>query len=310
MTDKMMKAVRIQDYGGPETLEIVEVPLPQPGEGQVQVQVHAAGVNPADWKMRAGMYKSFRPIPMPWIPGLEGSGTVSAVGPGVTGFKVGQAVFGAIPAVYAEYAVAPAADLQLKPENLTFEEAAAISVGALTAWGAVIDTAQVQAGQRVLIQGATGGVGLYALQLARWKGAHTLATTSTGNMELARSLGADEVIDFTRTKFETAAHDLDAVIDTVGGDIPERAIQTLRKGGILVTVAGRLPPDLGKAEGVRATNAGRTPNSTLKQIVELIQSGQLKPVVGKVFKLEEVRQSHELSQSGHGSGRIILEIEK
>ena len=308
MTQKSMKAVRIQDYGGPEVLEIVEVPIPHPGEGQVQIRVKVAGVNPADWKMRAGLYKQFRPIPMPWIPGLEGSGIVTEVGSGVTEFKVGQAVFGALPAAYAEYAVTAVTELQPKPENLTFEQAATIPVGALTAWGAVVDAAQVQAGQRVLIQGATGGVGLYALQLVRWKGAHAIATTSTGNIGLARTLGAEDVIDYTATRFETVLHDLDAVIDTVGGDIPERAIKVLRPGGILVTVAGRLPPDLGKAEGVRAVNAGRAPASSLRQIADLVNTGQVKPVVGKIFKLEEVRQSHELSQTGHGSGRIILQI--
>ncbi len=160
----------------------------------------------------------------------------------------------------------------------------------------------------MLIQGATGGVGLYALQLVRWKGAHAIATTSTGNIGLARTLGAEDVIDYTATRFETVVHDLDAVIDTVGGDIPERAIKVLRPGGILVTVASQLPPDLGKAAGVRAINAGRAPTSNLKQIAELMKTGQLKPVVGKVFKLEEVRQSHELSQTGHGRGRIILQI--
>lgn len=308
MAQKTMQAVQIQDYGGPEVLQIVEVPIPVPGEGQVLVQLKAAGVNPADWKMRAGLYKQFRAIPMPWIPGLEGAGIVSALGPGVTEFKPGQAVFGTLSGAYAEYALAAVQDLQPKPETLTFEQAATIPVGALTAWGAVIDTAQVQAGQRVLIQGAAGGVGVYALQLVHWKGAHAIATASKGNLDLLRTLGADELIDYTSTRFETVVHDLDVFIDTLGGDTPERAIKVLRPDGILVTVAGRLPPEMGKAEGVRTMSAGRAPASNLKQISSLFQSGQLKAVVGKVFKLEEARQAHELSQTGHGRGRIILRM--
>ncbi|HEX7976430.1 MAG TPA: NADP-dependent oxidoreductase [Anaerolineales bacterium] len=303
-----MKAVRIHDYGGPEVLEVEEVPRPQPGEGQVQIRVYAAGVNPADWKMRAGLMKQFRPLPMPWTPGLEGAGIVSEVGPGVTQFQVGQAVFGAFQATYAEYAVAPVTQIVLKPDSLTFEQAASIPVGALTAWGAVIDTAQVQPGQRVLVHGATGGVGLYALQLVHWKGAHAIATTSTANIELARTLGAEQVIDYTKEWFEMLVHDLDAVIDTVGGDLHQRSLKVLRLGGILVTVAGRLPADLGKAEGVRATSAGRASEASLEQIVRLVEAGQLKPVVGKVFTLAEARQAHELSQTGHGRGRIILKI--
>jgi NADPH:quinone reductase-like Zn-dependent oxidoreductase len=258
--------------------------------------------------MRGGAYRQFMPLTMPWTPGLEGAGTVSAIGSGVTEFKPGQAVFGTLSAAYAEYALAAVQDLQPKPENLTFEQAATIPVGALTAWGAVIDTAQVQAGQRVLIQGAAGGVGVYALQLVHWKGAHAIATASKGNLDLLRTLGADEVIDYSSTRFETVVHDLDAFIDTLGGDTPERAIKVLRPDGILVTVAGRLPPEFGKAAGVRAVNAGRASASNLEQISSLFQSGQLKAVVGKVFKLEEARQAHELSQTGHGSGRIILQM--
>ena len=149
---------------------------------------------------------------------------------------------------------------------------------------------------------------MYALQLACWKGAHVIATASAANLDLARTLGAEELIDYGSVRFETVLHDLDAVIDTVGGDTAERAIQVLRPDGILVSIAGRLPPELGKAAGVRAMNAGRAPASNLKQISGLVNTGQLTPVVGKVFKLAEVRQAHELSQTGHGRGRIILQM--
>jgi NADPH:quinone reductase-like Zn-dependent oxidoreductase len=308
MAKDTMKAARIHDYGGPERLQVEEAPKPHPGEGQVLIRVYAAGVNPADWKFASGAFRQFNPLPMPWTPGLEGSGVVAESGPGATGFKVGQAVFGPFQAAYAEYALAAASDLQAKPDRLSFEEAATIPVGALTAWGAVVDTAGVQSGQKVLIHGAAGGVGVFALQLAKWKGAHTLATTSAANAEFARELGAEQAIDYAAVRFETVVHDLDAVIDTVGGDLHERSLKVLRPGGVFVTVAGRLAPDHGKAQGVRAVNAGRTAVSNLTEITRLIAAGQIRPVVGKVFPLEQVRQAFELSQTGHGRGRIVLKI--
>jgi NADPH:quinone reductase-like Zn-dependent oxidoreductase len=300
--------MRIHDYGGPEALRLDEVENPQPAAGQVLVRLYDVGVNPADWKMRSGAYKAFMPLPMPWTPGLEGAGVVEALGSGVSGFQVGQAVFGVFNGAYAEYAIAPAGDLQPKPENLTFAEAASVPLGALTAWGAVVDTAQVQSGQRVLIHGGAGGVGLYMVQLAHWKGAHVIATASAANADLVRQLGAEQVLDYTAAPFETLVHDLDAVIDTVGGDLPERSLQTLRRGGILVSVASRLSPEMGQPLGVRTVSSGRTPAGTLRQIANLLAEGKLRPLVGKVFRLEEAPQAQELSQTGHGRGRILLHV--
>jgi NADPH:quinone reductase-like Zn-dependent oxidoreductase len=305
-----MKAIRIHDYGGPEALVLEEIDRPQVGEGQVLIHMHAAGVNPADWKMRLGYFKQFRPLPFPWTPGLEGAGVIEAVGAGVTQFQPGQAVFGPFSGAYAEYTVAPASDVQLKPAKLTFEEAATLPVGVLTAWSAVIDTAKVEAGQRVLVQGAAGGVGLYAVQLARWKGAHVIGTTSAANVDFARSLGAEEVIDYTAVPFEKVLHDLDVVIDTVGGDVFERSLQVLRPGGTLVTIAGRPSPDMGKAQGVRAVSVGRASTERLGQITQLIEAGKIKPFIGKVFPLAEAQQAQIQSQTGHGRGRIILQIGK
>ncbi len=302
-----MHAIQIEDYGGPEVLKLVEASIPQAGEGQVLVRVHAAGVNPADWKNRAGFMKQFRPLTMPWTPGLEGSGIVEAVGRGVTQLKPGEAVFGPMAGAYAEYALAAAGDLQLKPERLSFDEAATIPVGALTAWGSVIDTADVQPGQQVLVHGAAGGVGLYAVQFARWKGAQVFGTTSSANLDFVRTLSA-EPIDYTAGPFEEKVHDLDAVIDTVGGELIQRSLQVLRRGGTLVTVAGRLEEDFGKAEGIRALRGGRTSVARLRDITQLIVEGKVRPAVYKVFPLAEARQAHELSQTGHGRGRIVLHV--
>jgi NADPH:quinone reductase-like Zn-dependent oxidoreductase len=307
MDNKTMHAIQIENYGGPEALKLVEVPIPQPGEGQVLIRVHAAGVNPADWKFRAGYMKQFMPLPMPWTPGLDGAGVVEALGPGVTRFRLGQAVYGPMAGAYAEYAVVPATDLQIKPDRLSFDEAASVPVGALTAWGAVIDTANVQNGQRVLVHGAAGGVGLYMAQFARWKGAEVFGTASTANLDFVRSIGA-EAIDYSAGPFEQKVRDVDVVLDTVGGDLPQRSLQVLRKGGTLVTVAGRLAEGFGKAEGIRATGSGRASVERLKDISQLIEEGKVRPAVYKVFSLAEARQAHELSQTSHGRGRIVLQI--
>jgi len=307
MATGKMHAIQMNDYGGPEVLKLAETNIPQPGAGQVLVRLFASGVNPADWKARAGYMKQFRPLTFPWTPGLEGAGVVEALGPGVAAFRPGQAVFGPMAGSYAQYALAAAGDLQPKPQRLGFEEAATIPVGGLTAWGSVIDVANVQPGQRVLVHGAAGGVGLFAVQLARWKGATVYGTASTANLDFVRSLGA-EAIDYTAGPFEDNVHDLDAVIDAVGGDLHKRSIQVLRRGGVFVTVAGQLAEGLGQAEGVRVQRGGRAAVERLKDISELIEQGVVKLAVYKVFPLAEAGQAHALSQTGHGRGRIVLHI--
>ena len=308
MSNVIMQAIQAQDYGGPEVLQLGPVPRPEPQANEVLIRVKAAGVNPADWKMRAGFYKQFRPLAFPWIPGLEGAGTVEATGSNVTTFKPGQAVYGPINNSYAEYAVAPANDLYVKPEHLSFEQAASVPVGALTAWQAVIEEAHVQPGQRVLIHGGAGGVGLYAVQFARWKGAHVTATASASNADFVRSLGAEKVIDYHANKFEDVIKDVDAVIDTVGGDLIERSLQVIRSGGVFVTVAGMVNPEMGQAHGIRLTRGQRADTTKLQPISELLKSKQLVPEVGRVFPLAEARQAQVLSQTGHGRGRIVLRM--
>lgn len=309
MSNTTMQAIRANNYGGPEVLALKQAPRPEPNNDQVLVRLKAAGVNPADWKNRSGMFRQYMPLTFPWTPGLEGSGIVEAVGANVTTLKKGDEVYGIVNGGYAEYALALANELQSKPAELTFEQAASIPVGFLTAWGAVIDTANVQAGQRVLVHGAAGGVGSYAVQLAKWKGAHVTGTASAGNLEFAHSLGADDVIDYTATRFETILKNMDAVIDTVGGNLPERSFQVIRPGGIFVTVAGMLAEDAGKAQNIRATRAGRASAERLKEASELVRTKRLTPVVGKVFSLAQAPQAQALSQTSHGRGRILLEIE-
>ena len=307
MSSLTMKAIRAHDYGSPESLVLEQTPRPEPKADEVLIRVRAAGVNPADWKYLSGAYKQFMPLQFPLTPGMEGSGTIEAVGANVTSFKKGDEVYGIITGGYAEFALAKANDIQPKSANLTFEAAASIPVGALTAWGAV-ETAKVKNGQHVLVHGAVGGVGAYVVQLARWKGAYVTGTASTGNIEFARSLGAENVIDYSAVRFETVVHDMDVVIDTVGGELSGRSFQVLRPGGVFVTVAGRLAEDAGKAQKITALSAGRASPENLKQISELIEAKQLKPVTGAVFPLADARQALEMSQTGHGRGRIILHV--
>src|SRR5512142_242796 len=225
MSHPNMQAVRYHDYGGPQMLVVEQVPRPQPQPDQVLLRVLAAGVNPFDWKLRSGWLKEYVPLSLPYTPGVEGAGIVEAVGEDVTAIKPGQAVYGILSGSYAEYAIAGAGDIQPKPAHLTFEEAAGVAHGALTAWQALIEDAKVEAGHKVLIHGGAGGVGVYAVQLACWRGAHVIATTSARNAEFVRSLGAEEVIDYNATRFETVVKDVDAVIDTVGDEVVERSMK-------------------------------------------------------------------------------------
>ena len=220
-----MKAIRIHEFGGPEQLRCEDAPVPQPGEGQVLVRVKAASVNPIDWKLASGAMQAFRPIELPWIPGGDFAGVVEAVGPGVTNVNTGDQVYGDTPSggSYAELVAASADMIASQPPKLTAVEAASLPLAGQTAWQAIFDHGQLQAGQTILVHGAAGGVGGYAVQFARWKGARVLATASAEDEEYVRTLGADVVIDYRATRFESVARDVDLVLDLIGGDTQERS---------------------------------------------------------------------------------------
>jgi NADPH:quinone reductase-like Zn-dependent oxidoreductase len=317
MSEQMMQAIRVHQYGGPEQLRLEQIPRPEPQTGEVLIRVYTTGVLPAEWKMRQGFFKG---IQLPYIPGSAVAGIVEEVGSGVTSFQKGQAVFGrSIHGAYAEYtttAVEPPALkpetfslLALKPEALSFDEAATISGGATTAWAALFGDGALQAGQRVLIHGAAGGVGSFAVQFARLKGAHVIGTASTANVDFVRSLGAETVIDYTTTPFEQVVHDVDLVLDTIGGETQRRSMQVVKRGGRLVSLLEQPSQELAQERGIRAQKNAFTPTSEhLRTIAQLIVEGQVKPTIARIFPLQEVRQAHELSQSGHGRGRIVLHI--
>ena len=310
MANETMRAIRFHEYGGPEVLTLDQLERPAPKEGEVLVKVHAAGVNPVDWKIRAGYLKQFMPVQLPFIPGNDVAGTVEALGPGAAGFAPGQAVYGNVMGgAYAEYVALPANKLVSKPEQIGFEEAAAVPVGALTARYALVDLADLQAGQTVLIHGGAGGVGLFAVQMARAIGAHVIATASAGNLDFVRSLGAETVIDYHATQFETVARDVDMVLDTIGGEVEARSWQVLNKGGILVSIVGQPSEEQAAKHGVRAA-AVRTvfTGEQLLAVNAMIEAGKVKPVVGPMFSLANAAKAQTLSQEGHGRGRIVLQI--
>ncbi len=310
MSAQTIQAIRVHRYGGPEELKLEQIQRPEPQAGEVLVRIHAAGVNPIDWKIRAGWLKEFIPVQFPYTPGLDLAGVVEEIGPGVTAFQKGQAVFGQSPkGAYAEYAVAPVEKLAPKPQTLSFDEAAAIPIGATTAWQGIFDQGGLQAGQRILIQGAAGGVGLFAVQFARWKGTHVIGTTSTANVDFVRSLGAETVIDYTSTPVEQVVHDVDIVFDTVGGNTLEFSLRVLKRGGTLVTIAGQPPEEKVRERGVRvASFSAQVSSDLLRTFAQLIDEGQIKVFVGERFSLNQAQQAHERSQKGHGRGRIVLSI--
>lgn len=310
MTTQTTKAIQVHSFGNVDQLKLEQIPQPVPQEGEVLVRVYSAGVNPMDWKIRAGYLKDYMPTTFPYVPGADLAGVVEKVGPGVTTFQPGQEVFGrGSQGTYTEFAIAPAKMLALKPKTMSFDQAATIPVGATTAWQGLFDHGNLLAGQRVLILGGAGGVGLYAVQFARWKGAHVIATASTRNRDFVRSLGAEAVIDYTKARVDDEVHDVDLVLDTVGGTALASALPTLKRGGTLITIAGQPNEVKARELGVRTARFSAQINSELlSTFAKLIDEGQIKPIVGETFSLNEAAKAHEISQSGHGRGRIILHV--
>jgi NADPH:quinone reductase-like Zn-dependent oxidoreductase len=310
-----MKAVRIHNYGGPEVLQFEDAPRPTPGSGELLIRVHAASVNAIDWKIRAGYLKDVFPVPLPFIPGWDVSGVVEAVGSGATKFKKGDEVY-ARPDIarsgkgtYAEYVVVQEAEAAIKPKSVDHVHAAAIPVVGLTAWQALFDKGGLSKGQKILIHGAAGGVGSFAVQLAKWKGAHVIGTASGRNQEFLQEFGVDEPIDYEKTRFEDVVHDVDVVLDTRGGDTQSRSWKVLKKGGILVSIVAPPSADEAAKHGVRSAFFSAQPNSSqLSEIAKLVDAGKLKPVVETVLPLSDARRALELNETGHARGKIVLKV--
>jgi NADPH:quinone reductase-like Zn-dependent oxidoreductase len=306
-----MKAVRMHAYGGPEVLVYEDAPRPKAGAGEALIRVHAAGVNPLDWKVRGGYMKGRNRLPL--IPGWDVSGVVEEVGAGVDDVKKGDAVYGLLDfardGTYAEYVAAKSAILAPKPTSLDHVNAAAVPLDALVAWQSMFDVADLAEGQTVLIHGAAGGVGHYTVQLAKWKGAKVIGTASAKNEDFLRELGADETIDYHKTRFEDVVRDADVVLDTVGGDTQQRSWQVLKKGGILISTVGISAPENEAKYGVRSVSFQVRPDGDeLRHIAALIDAGKMRPVVSAVLPLKDAARAQEQSQTGHVRGKLVLKV--
>lgn len=308
-----MKAVRIHSYGGPEVLAYEDAPRPTIAKGEALVRVHAAAVNPVDWKVREGMRRTLG-HELPLILGWDLSGVVEEVDPDVPNLRAGDVVYALADRMrdgaYAEYVALWAADVALKPRSLDHVQAAAVPLAALTAWQSLFGAADLQAGQTVLIHAAAGGVGSYAVQLAKWKGARAVGTASSRNVAFLRELGADEAIDYTSARFEDAVREVDVVLDTIGGDTRARSWGVLKPDGILVSIVPPPPSEAeGAGRGVRAKYAFVRPSAAqLTEIAGLIDAGHVRPFVQTVLPLREARQAQEMSRAGHTRGKIVLEV--
>jgi NADPH:quinone reductase-like Zn-dependent oxidoreductase len=304
-----MKAVIINEYGNEDVVNYVDVERPDPKKDEILVKVHFAGVNPVDWKIRGGLGERLG-LKLPIMLGGEIAGTIEKIGDEVRDFKEGDAVYGIITSGgYAEYAIAKRGDIAPKPKSLDFENAAAIPLGALTAWQAIFDLANLSRGQRIVIAGASGGVGSLAVQLAKAKGAFVIGIASGRNKEFVRDLGADEFVDYTKQKFEEVVKDVDVVFDAVGGDTFERAFQTLKKGGFLVTSVAFPSEDKAREFGVKTARVFCKPNANeLAEITRLIDEGNFKAHISTILPLAEVKKAHRLSESGHTRGKIVLQV--
>lgn len=335
MSTDTMKAIRLHEFGGPEVLRYEEAPLPELKPGEVLVRVHAVGINPPDWYLREG-YKDLPPewqpaVSFPFILGSDVSGVVEAVATDVQGFSVGDEVFGMVrfpsmgeSAAYAEYVAAPASDLALKPAGIDHVHAAGAPMAGLTGWQFLIELGHNEAnpfqpeshrpvplnGKRVLVNGAAGGVGHLAVQLAKWKGAHVIAVASGKHESFLRELGADEFIDYTKSPPEDIAHDVDLVLDTLGGPTTGRFLRTLKRGGAL------FPVFIGFSDAEEAAKLGVTVSMTqvrsngpqLAELGRLLDAGTVRVAIDSTFPLADARKAHERAAGGHIQGKIVLTV--
>ena len=306
-----MKAVVAHEYGAPEVLKYEDAPRPEPKENELLVRVIACGVNPADPLVISGRFAKEFGTHVPLIPGYDVAGVVEEAGAKVTKFRKGDAVYGyaLFGGGWAEYAVLAENEAALIPKSSTFVEAAAVPMGALTAWQSLIDAAKLSAGQTVLIHGGSGGVGSFAIQIAKAKGAKVIATASTANQDLLKQLGADVAIDYTRTKFEEVAKDVDVVFDAVGRDTLARTYPMVKKGGIITTIVAR--PDQAQLDkyGIRGTSIASHPDGNeLAEITKLIEAGKIKPIVSQVMPLADAVKASQQAETHHTRGKLVLKI--
>jgi len=303
-----MKAIVVHSSGGPDVLKYEDAPRPHPKDDEVLIRVMAAAVNPVDVFIREGRSNQF-----PLIPGMDVAGVVEQAGNTVTKFKPGAAVYAYLSfeeqGGYAEFAVAKQDHVALKPRSIDFEHAAAVPLAATTAWQALVEKAGLSAGQTVLIHGGSGGVGTFAVQIAKARGAKVIATASTANQDLLKELGVDQSIDYTTTKFEDVVKDVDVVLNAVRGDTLGRSYSVVKKGGIIVSITGQPDPGELQKHGIRGAGLGAHPDAkVLEELAKLIDAGKITPIVSAVVPLADVAKAHEQIASRHTRGKIVLKI--
>jgi NADPH:quinone reductase-like Zn-dependent oxidoreductase len=309
----MMKAIVIHAYGGPEVLKYENSARPDPKEDEILIRVMAASVNPVDVSIRSGKYAQYFHTKLPLIPGMDAAGIVEKAGSAITKFRKGDAVYAfftlANEGGYAQFVIAKESEVSAKPKSLTYEEAAAVPAVGSTAWQALVETAKLEAGQTVLIHGGSGGVGHCAIQIAKARGARVIATASTAKQEFLKKLGADQAIDYTTMKFENVVKDVDVVLDAVGEDTLTRSYDVVKKGGIIVSIAGEPDEVALKKRGIRGVTISAVPKaSVLEELTKLIEAKKLTPVVSRIFPLMEAAKAQEEIATGHTRGKIILKV--
>lgn len=305
-----MKAARIHAFGGSDEIAIEDVPLPHLRPKHALVRVVAAAVNPVDWMVCEHIYNPKGMDHVPLTLGQDFSGVVEYIASGTrTALKVGDEVFGEAWGTFAEYAVVPVSDLVKKPKSIDFVTAASLPMASLTAWQAVIDTAHASRGKRFLIHGAGGGVGSFAAQIAKWKGAFVAATASRPSFPFLRSIGVDQIVDYERQRFEDVIDTVDVVIDPLGGDVQRRSFRVLERGGMLINLVGELDRAAARRAGVKGVLFGmRYDTRDLAQIARLVDRGILRPHVSKVLPLRQTRRALDLNEQGRSHGKIVLRV--
>jgi NADPH:quinone reductase-like Zn-dependent oxidoreductase len=309
-----MKAVRMHTRAGPEALAYEDAPTPEIGPGDALVRVHAAGITPTEFTWNSTFTTKDKRDRLPIVPAFEVAGTVEKAGPGASGLAEGEAVYGLLDfwrdGAAAEYVAVRASDLAPKPKSLSFAYSAAIPLSGLTAWQSLFDYAKLSKGDTVLIHGAGGGVGTFAIQLARWRGAHVFATCSKSKAELVKGLGADQVIDYSSVRFQDELSGMDVVLDTIGGEVLENSWSVLRSGGSLVTIVGDAPEETAAKYGVKGYSILVEPSrKELGEMARLIDAGELRPVVDAVFPLSHAREAYERGMEGHARGKTVLSLD-
>jgi NADPH:quinone reductase-like Zn-dependent oxidoreductase len=309
----MMKAAVIHEFGGPDVFKYEDVPRPEPKQDEILVHVMAASVNPVDAYVRQGRLPKRGTGQEPIIIGYDIAGVVEKTGASVTKFKPGDAIYAYLSigrgGGYAEFAIAKESEMSLKPKNIDFEKATAVPLAATTAWQALIDEAKIDKGQTVLIHGGSGGVGIFAVRIAKAHGCRVIATASTANQDLLKQLGVDQPIDYTTTKFENVVKDVDVVLNCVRADTLPPSYGIVKKGGVIVSITGE--PDAGECakHGIRCSSLMAHPDAgVLAELTKLIEANEITPIVSQTFPLADVAKAHEQIETRHTRGKIVLTV--